>query len=449
MSYILDTENAISMPMSAENSVTEELLSNYTYGRKWNVAYNAQGNCITVGNYTKADYGDSEYVINVTDDGVYIEGRDFPSTMRGFMTFLERIKYSVDDGSFYIENCCITEKPLMPFRCVHLCILPETKLDFLKKCVRSCAIAKYSHIIFEFWGMLKFDCMKELAWPFAYSKEEIKEVVREANALGVEIIPMFNHIGHASLCREVNGKHVILDQNPKYEYMFESYGWIWNYKRNDVRELLCKIRDELIDVCGKGSYFHIGCDEAYSIGNDENEAYKMAEYLNTIISDLKSKGRRVIMWHDMMLSKDEFKGYLANAQGNAADILMKNIDKDIIVADWQYSCHYEIWKTSQKFKENGFDVVCCPWDNKQNINEAVNTVTANNLCGIIHTTWHTLFRGFREMIYAGVVSYGTNKENLDDIHRFYCAAVARKALPSCGEYLNSGWSDKMTGPGLL
>ena len=116
MSYILDTENAISMPMSAENSVTEELLSNYTYGRKWNVAYNAQGNCITVGNYTKADYGDSEYVINVTDDGVYIEGREFPSTMRGFMTFLERIKYSVDDGSFYIENCCITENPLMSFR---------------------------------------------------------------------------------------------------------------------------------------------------------------------------------------------------------------------------------------------------------------------------------------------------------------------------------------------
>ena len=41
------------------------------------------------------------------------------------------------------------------------------------------------------------------------------------------------------------------------------------------------------------------------------------------------------------------------------------------------------------------------------------------------------------------------KENLDDIHRFYCASVARKAMPSCGEYLNSGWSEKMTGPGLL
>jgi hypothetical protein len=113
----------------------------------------------------------------------------------------------------------------------------------LKKCVRSCAIAKYSHIIFEFWGMLKFDCMKELSWPFAYSKEEIKKIVSEANALGVEIIPMFNHLGHASACREINGKHVVLDQNPQMEYLFESYGWAWNLKRDDVRSLLSKVRE--------------------------------------------------------------------------------------------------------------------------------------------------------------------------------------------------------------
>ena len=40
------------------------------------------------------------------------------------------------------------------------------------------------------------------------------------------------------------------------------------------------------------------------------------------------------------------------------------------------------------------------------------------------------------------------KDNLDDIRRFYCASVARKALPSCGEYAKCGWSEKMTGPGL-
>lgn len=448
MSYVLNPMHTINMPVCAENPVTEELLSNYTYGRKWMVEYNADDTCITFGKYTKSDCGDSEYVINVTDDGIYIGGRDYPSTMRGFLTLLEKIKYSADEDLFYVESCSVAEKPLLPFRCVHLCIFPETKLDFLKKCVRSCAVAKFSHIIFEFWGMLKFDCMKELSWPFAYTKEEIKKIVMEANALGVEIIPMFNHLGHASACREVNGKHVVLDQNPRYEYMFEAYGWIWSFKRNDVYELLSKIRDELIDVCGKGSYFHIGCDEAYSIGSDEAEAMKTAEYLNRVSDELKAKGRRAIMWHDMLLSKNEFEGYVANSNDKVSDILMKSIDKNILIADWQYSCHDEAWKTSPKLKENGFDVVCCPWSNTQNINEAINTVGSNNLFGIIHTTWHNLFHGFREMIYAGAVSYGATEENLDNIHRFYCASVARKAMPSFGEFEKCGWSEKMTGPGV-
>lgn len=266
--------------------------------------------------------------------------------------------------------------------------------------------------------------------------------------MGVEIIPMFNHLGHASACREINGKHVVLGQNPQYEYMFESYGWIWNFKRNDVYELLSKVRNELIEVCGEGSYFHIGCDEAYSIGSAEDESLELTKYINKVADDLKVKGRRTIMWHDMLLPKNEFEGYVATSNEKVSAAIMKNIDKNIIIADWQYWTHDENWRTSQKLKENGFDVICCPWDNKQNINEAMNTVNSNKFFGIIHTTWHTLFKGFREMIYAGVVSYGTTKENLDDIHRFYCASAARKALPSYGEYEKCGWSEKMTGPGL-
>lgn len=448
MSYILDTIPTIQMPISSDDSVIHELLSNYTYGKKWSIVHNSETSCITIGYYTKKDYNDSECVINVTDKGIYIGGCDYPAVMRGFMTLLDKIKYSETDNSFFIENCCIYEKPLISFRCVHLCIFPETKLDFFKKCVRSCAIAKFSHIILEFWGMLKFDCMKELSWPFAYSKEEIRKIVNEANSLGLEIIPMFNHLGHASACREVNGKHVVLDQNPHYEYMFESYGWVWNFKRNDVYELLGKIRDELIEVCGKGSYFHIGCDEAYSIGHDKNAALELVKYLNKIARELSSKGRRCIIWHDMLLSSEEFNGYVANSNKAVSDILIKNLDKSYIIADWQYSPHGEVWKTSQKFKENNFDVVCCPWDNTKNIKEAVNTITSRRLYGLIHTTWHTLFTGFREMIYAGCVSYGSHIDNLEHIYTSYAHSVARKALPSCGQYENSGWSEKMTGPGL-
>ena len=447
MSYILETNLTITMPVKSNNPVVAELLSNYTYGKKWNIKY-TESNCITIGDYTQVEFSEGECVINITDGGVYISGKDYAATMRGFMTFLEKITYLPEEDYFYIPTCLLYEKPLISFRSVHLCIFPETKLDFFKKCVRSCAITKFSHIIFEFWGMLKYDCLKELAWPFAYSKEQIKEIVAEANALGVEIIPMFNHLGHASACRGAHGKHVVLDQNPRYEYMFESYGWNWNYKRDDVYALLGKIRDELIEVCGEGDYFHIGCDEANRIGSNETEAKSAVEYINRLAKDISSKGRKTIVWHDMMISREEFPDYIeANATPEVSEIFLNGIDKDIIIADWHYFRHDETWKPAEKFKSLGFNVLCCPWHIMENIEEAVETITENNLFGFMETTWHTLADGgFYKMLYAAVLAYGTDKTR-DEIFS-YAASVARKALPSCGIYENSGWSEVSVGTGI-
>ncbi len=448
MSYIIKENTEITLPFKAKNCFTEELLRNYTYGQNWSITYAERENVITIGNAEKADLKQSHTVLNINDNGVYICGIDFSATMRGFITLLENIKYNEDKDCLYIENGIIEETPKMNIIGVHLCIFPETDIYFLKKCIRSCAVAKYSHIILEFWGMIKLDCLKELSWPFAYCKNEIKELVAEANALGVEIIPMFNHLGHASASREINGKHVVLDQNPKLEYMFESYGWIWKIQHKKVKELLSKVRDELIEVCGAGRYFHIGCDEVYANGQNADNALKMAEYINEVSKELSLKGRKVIVWHDMLVSQCDFDGYIATASKDVADLLIEKLDRNIIIADWQYSVNSNNWKTSAFFKEKGFQVLCCPWDDVNNNSSAVNTVVENNLNGIIHTTWNTLHKGFREMIYAGVLSYGTTQENLDDIHRFYCASVVRKVMPAGGDYEKYGWSEKMTGPGL-
>ena len=449
MSYIFNADTMISMPRKAENAVVSELLSNFTYGGKWEICFGGVENEITVGKAEKAERGSAEYVVNITDSGIYIGGADFPSTMRGFIAFLETIRYDEKNGRFYAENACLKGNPKLNFRCVHICIFPETDLVSLKKYVRSCAFARFTHIIFEFWGTLRLDCMSELAWTNAYSKDEIRAIVAEANALGMEIIPMFNHIGHASACREICGKHVVLDQNPRLEYLFDSYGWIWNISRSDVRELHKRIRKELIDICGEGKYFHLGCDEAYKCGYDTEKAAEMCEYLNEISKELSECGRRPIIWHDMLISSEEFKGYTAASTKEISHMLLSELDKSFVIADWQYDVKNELWKSSKMFKENGFDVVCCPWDNPQNIAEAVNTANSEKMFGIIHTTWHTLEGGgFREMIFAGRIAYDAEPDLNGDIRRFYCAQVARKVMPSNGEYLKSGWTKEMISPQL-
>ncbi len=448
MFYYLDAAPVVNLPKDAEHPVIGELLGNYTFGKKWKISLGAEENTVTVGEYTCAERGEAEYVLNITDKGIYIEGADRAGMMHGFFSMLEGIKYDDGKESFYLEAGCAAAEPVMKFRCVHICVFPETRLDFVRKCIRACAAAKYSHIILEFWGMFKYDCLSELSWSFAYTKEELKPIIDEGIALGLEFIPMFNHLGHASACREVNGKHVVLDQNIKYEYMFESYGWVWNIKRGDVRGLLAKVRSELIELFGKGSYFHIGCDEAYAYGKNPEKAHEMAKYINEVAAELKKEDRRLIMWHDMLLPKSDFAGYEAASTKEVSDILLSSIDKSVLVADWEYAPHAESWKTSAVLKEHGFDVVCCPWQSNKNIKDAVNTAKEHELFGIIHTTWHTLYQGFRAMVYDGVLSYGAEDNDLDDVFRFYAASIVRKTSPSYGDYKKTGWSEEMTGPGL-
>ncbi len=448
MSYILKTNVKIAMPQKANHPVIKELTGNYTYGTNWLFDFCHDKNCITIGECTGADIADGEYVLSVTDSGVYISGVNYSAVIRGYISFLEKIKYNEAEDVFYAENVLEIGKPYLNLRCVHLCVFPETEYDFLRKCIRSCAISMYSHVITEFWGMLKFDCMKELSWPFAYDKKEIKDLFDEARALGLEIIPMFNHLGHAASARAINGKHVVLDRNPKLEYMFESYGWIWNVEREDVRNLHRCIREELMELCGDGEYFHLGCDEAYAYGHDINKAKVLYEYLNEIADELKAKGRRPIMWHDMLLEGSWTDGYASNSSKEVAKLLIDNVSRDFVVADWEYFKRGEIWRSSATIREAGFDVLCCPWDKYEVIEEAVETAETLGCKGIIHTTWQSLDRGFPKMVYAGRLSYDAKLKDNNEIKFFYCAHVVRKAMPSNGEYEKTGWTKKMVAPGL-
>ena len=150
--------------------------------------------------------------------------------------------------------------------------------------------------------------------------------------------------------------------------------------------------------------------------------------------------RKAIIWHDMLLpEKFSEKNYYANSTCEVSEILLNSLDKNIIVADWEYEPHGEIWETSVALKEREFEVLCCPWSGIKNINEAVNTVSKEHLSGVIYTTWQTLSSKFKSLVYAGVLMYDADVEKLKSDSAFYSANVVRKAFPFGGVYENSGW----------
>ncbi len=398
-----------------------------------------------IGDDDGIDVGEHEYTISVTKSGVCVRANTKADLVRGVVTLAQLVQ--TDDDRVKIDCCEIRDSSKIKVRMAHFCIFASTKLYELERFIRFCGALKYTHVVLEFWGMLKYDCMKELGWKHAFSKEQIRPIIEIANTFGIEVIPMFNHWGHASASRSMHGKHVVLNQNPSLQRYFSETGWCWDYANPKVRELLKKVRAELIELCGQGEYFHIGCDEAYGFDFSEKSMSGFCEYLNEIAEDLAKRGRRAIAWGDMFIAKRDWfepkNKYCCNCKSIEEEkYFLSNLDKRIIIADWQYDSPVYPVQTCAIFKDAGFDVIICPWD--RGISESETSVkTANDgLLGVMHTTWHTLSYGYRFITLIAQLCWQNEVTNDNAELCTKTASALRKAYFTDGDYEKSGWSER-------
>jgi len=393
------------------------------------------------------------YAINIEKEGLCLVADSRENLLQGFMTLLDRIRPGDTDGELRLDCCQICDAPSIPNRMVHFCVFPETELWELQKFIRLCGALKYTHIVLEFWGMLRYDCMPELSWQHGYTKDRIRLLIAEANALGMEVIPMFNHWGHASAGRVRYGKHVVLDQNPKLQTFFSEDGWCWAIEKPKVKALLRQIRKELIELCGSGDYFHIGCDEAYNFDLSRTESMDaICDYINEVAAELAAEGRETIVWGDMFLYQHSHynpkNSYYCNAPTPECEAYMlSKLDKKLIIADWQYHAAQSPVETSAVFTKAGFRCLLCPWDRSSaKLNSCLQTAGEQQLHGILHTTWHTLVQGMPFVLMAGTGSFdGVLCTKWGSYYKASTAALLRKVFPTGGDYAKTGWSRTQIG----
>ena len=402
--YSLQTKQTVTLPDSAFHDEIKNLIRHYAVSTEFSFV-KGKDNEITFGTPEPCEAG-GEYTIHITENGVWIKGHDHASTVRGLFTFLEMI-FCYGKNDYRAECRVVTETPDVKTRMIHICIFPEYPLEAIKRVIKCCGVAKYTHVILEPWGMLKFDTLKELSWPMAFSKTEFKDLIDCARLFGMEAIPFFQHFGHASASRIwKSGKHTALYQDLGLEYLYYpgSYGWIWNFNLPQVKDLLRSVRHELIELFDGCQYFHLGCDEPwFPVGAEE-----LYRHLNEVADDLLSRGVRPIMWGDMLLCEECFSegNYTCNATRDFADTLLQNLNKKIVIGDWQYMEKKAPWKTSAFLKEKGFDVLCCPWEGDDEINAGIVTAKEGGHLGFMKTTWDHLFlkKGIPGFIYAGMTA---------------------------------------------
>ena len=391
-----------------------------------------------------------DYAITVKASGVTAVGRDGKALLDGIKTLMQLIcpdELAEGAESLYISAAEVRDAPAIPFRAVHFCVFPESKLYNIEKAIHLAGFLKMTHVILEYWGVFPYECLPELHWPeMAHTRAELKALVDLARSYGMEVIPMFNHLGHAPQSRECFGRHVVLNQNPRLGRLFEPDGWTWCVSNPATRALLAEIRAELIDFCGEGKYFHLGLDETRSFATCDRCRKRvphelLAEYLNGLTEDLASKGRRPIVWHDQFIRRTDFgEGpIVATGDNRNTAAALDLLDRRIIMADWQYSYGKGFNATTKLFMDRGFDTVVCPWDGHENIRSLAADAKKLNAFGIILTTWDRLPNWLHDASFAAGCVWCEGEGYPPQTHT-ESAYLLRRLYDTEGAFASAGWN---------
>ena len=380
-----------------------------------------------------------EYALQADGQGFALTARDYGGLMRGFASLLMKIELEQDQplirplaeqSSYRIQN-----------RMLHICVFPENDLYFIKKLIRLAGLCQYTHLVIEFWGMIQFDCLKELAWPNAFTKDEVRELIRQCRELGMEPIPMFNQLGHATGARLCYGKHVVLDQNPRLQRLFTPDGWAWDIESQEVRQLLRQVREELYEVFGPGEFMHVGCDEAYFITRNAPLRQKLPAFLRDLTTEVEKEGRRPMLWMDMLLEKGAFPKCYTVGDKDEVDALRGATAASSVFVDWQYDCTEAPIPSLASLQNCGRDIIGAPWYKPENYSAHIDTVVDGGMYGIMLTTWHMLQK-YMHSILGCAKKCGASTFTWSEFSglREETATLLRRVSFEGNTYADCGWS---------
>ena len=418
---------------------------------------------IRIGDLSGTLRGEESYKISITENLLEISahGRNaLLNAMKTLRQLAEVQRGTKTVSGYFLVQCDVDDAPALNFRGIHLCIFPETPLWDIEKQLRLAAYHKFNYAVIEPWGVFPFESHPEFSWKNQQlDKTALKRLITLGKDLGITLIPQLNLLGHASASRSITGKHAVLSFDPQLQPLFEPEGWSWCLTNPETRKILTDLSLELHDFFDRPPFFHIGCDEADNIGTCRDCRSKE---LKTLIKEhicffhdlFAGRNAKVIMWHDMLITKGDprWKGYTAcGLPEHQLGELYKELPRDIIISDWQYRNPETLpedadpdWPVAKFFNQENFDVLVCPWLNWNGIVEQGKMAAKRTLYGMLETTWHIFHERHATAIHCAAASVAWNPEQIPEnslSNRLALAQHTRQIDWDMGvkEYAETGW----------
>lgn len=239
----------------------------------------------------------------------------------------------------------------------------------------------------------------------ALTCEEIKEIDKFAKHRYIELVPIFECLGHVDNILqheeyqdlgEFPGAHSLNISNPKIYEFLDDY----------ISEM---------SKCFSTNYFHIGCDESFDIGRFRSKSFikvhgkskVLVNFYEKIYQIAKNKGNDYVIMYDDIVRRDEN--------------ILKNLNKDLILMYWDYMPK-KSFPYLEKLLNAGYKVIVSPsmlnWqrnfpDNKNSSKNIINFVKAayinrdKGCLGVLTSTWGDMrYYSFRENEIFGAILNG-------------------------------------------
>ncbi len=322
------------------------------------------------------------YLLEVTSKGVVIAGKSARGVFYGVQTFLQAVGLSTPTGGRpSCPSLSVADWPDLPVRAVTMSLpcdrwghpndAPFEPREFVEYLDRTLVRHKMNTLVLIVGQGVKLDSHPELAGPAAWSKEQLRQVLRFARERYLDVVPLQTILGHANWF------------TLHYKDLWEDGDYhIACVSHPQTQQILTDVITEIADLF-QPRRFHLGMDEAWWKTLDVPEEKRCKLCAGKPKSEifaaqairyhdlLKARGIESMAWGDMLLP--EHNGGTPYDTAKA----LERLPRDLILCNWSTSLAP---LGSKRFRDAGFRVI-------QSNSAGVNRQQAEWLVGNMMGCW--------------------------------------------------------------
>jgi hypothetical protein len=294
---------------------------------------------------TEQNFIDQGYILVSTESKILIEASSLQGLYYGIQTLIQLLNSSQDKLS--INELRVLDFPALIIRGVSDDISrgQAPTIDNLKKFIKELSHFKINQYYLVYMqDMFRYSNHPEIGKNRgSYSKEEIIELNNYAKRHFIDLIPIFQTVGHWEN---------ILSHPDYWKYGEFPGSNSLNFANEEIYELLDDMISELSEVF-KSDYFHIGADESWDVGKvaSKNHVEELGigkaylKHYKRVYDIVKKHGYdKVIIYHDILHKYEE---------------ILEGLPKDITIMYWNYK-HQNDHPILAKIKKFGFSIIVSP-----------------------------------------------------------------------------------------